>query len=332
MTSRDALDRCRYDGSDRGHYESWFQRANHPSRPLAFWIRYTIFSPAHRPNDAVGELWAIVFDGERSEITAVKQVHPLSDCEFSDAGLQARIGQATLDRTQLQGEAEQDGREVRWSLRYAGDQPPVLLLPRPLYDTPLPRAKALVGTPLARYDGELHVGERRIEVDGWIGSQNHNWGRQHTDHYAWGQVAGFDDDPDAFLELSTARLRLGPLWTPFMTPMVLRCDGRSHELNGLGRALRAHGRFSTSPFEWSFATRGPGVRIEGRMSAPARDVVALRYDDPPGGHKICLNTKLARCVVLVEVDGAPPRRLSTERRAAFEILTDPPVAGMEPVA
>jgi hypothetical protein len=39
-------------GQKMGHYESFFQRANHPSRPLAFWIRYTIFSPQDRPEDA----------------------------------------------------------------------------------------------------------------------------------------------------------------------------------------------------------------------------------------------------------------------------------------
>ena len=32
-----------------GHYESYFQRANHPSKPLAFWIRYTLFSPRGNP-------------------------------------------------------------------------------------------------------------------------------------------------------------------------------------------------------------------------------------------------------------------------------------------
>ena len=36
-------------GRQLGHYESFFQRANHPSRPLAFWIRYTIFSPQDHP-------------------------------------------------------------------------------------------------------------------------------------------------------------------------------------------------------------------------------------------------------------------------------------------
>ncbi len=330
MTSRDALNRCRYDGSDRGHYESWFQRANHPRRPLAFWIRYTIFSPAGRSADAVGELWAIAFDGERARITAVKQVYPLSECRFSRSGLDVSIAESTLDHQGLDGEARQDDRRLRWSLRYAGDEPPLLLLPPRLYETPLPKAKALVGTPLARYDGELFVGDERIEVDGWVGSQNHNWGRQHTDHYAWGQVAGFDDEPDAFLELSTARLRLGPVWTPFMTPLVLRLDGQAHVLTGLGRALRAKGRFV--PFEWTFATKAPGIRIEGTIKAEDRDFVALRYDNPPGGQKTCLNSKLASCELRVEREGKPVRRLRTERRAAFEILTDHPPLGFEPVA
>jgi hypothetical protein len=46
-----------------GHYESCYQRADHPSRPLAFWIRYTLFSPRGHPEVAVGELWAVFFDG-----------------------------------------------------------------------------------------------------------------------------------------------------------------------------------------------------------------------------------------------------------------------------
>jgi hypothetical protein len=52
--------------------------------------------------------------------------------------------------------------------------------------------------------------------------------------------------------------------------------------------------------------------------------VALAYDDPPGGQKICLNTKLARCELHVRVPGEPERRLRTANRAAFEILGDAP--------
>jgi len=44
-------------GQTTDHYESFFVRANHPTRPLAFWIRYTLFSPHRHPENALGELW-----------------------------------------------------------------------------------------------------------------------------------------------------------------------------------------------------------------------------------------------------------------------------------
>jgi hypothetical protein len=56
MAERDDWNRCRYlEGDPSGHYESCFQRANHPERPLAFWIRYTVFCPKGRPADSVGK-------------------------------------------------------------------------------------------------------------------------------------------------------------------------------------------------------------------------------------------------------------------------------------
>ena len=59
----------------KGHYESFFQRANHPSEPKAFWIRYTIFSPDKHPEKAIGELWAIFFDGiEKKQIAVKKEI------------------------------------------------------------------------------------------------------------------------------------------------------------------------------------------------------------------------------------------------------------------
>ena len=38
-----------------GHVESFFLKANHPSRPLAIWLKFTIFSPKGNPDDAVAE-------------------------------------------------------------------------------------------------------------------------------------------------------------------------------------------------------------------------------------------------------------------------------------
>lgn len=318
---RQAWNRCRYKpGANEGHYESYFQRANHPTRPLAFWIRYTIFSPKGRPQEAVGELWAIYFDGETGRITAAKEVHPFDGCHVAGNTLGLRIGTAGLDESGLHGNARSDGRCLEWSLRYRSKQAPLLLLPRSLYDGGFPKAKALVGSPNATFDGVLTVDGTSIPIEQWQGSQNHNWGSKHTDSYAWGQVAGFDNAPDAFLECSTARLRIGPFWTPAMSLVVLRVEGREYALNSIRQALRARGRFDF--VDWHIVSESDEAKITVHIHAPQSSFVGLRYYNPPGGAKACLNTKLARCEVTLILPGQAPRRLSTTHRAAFEILTE----------
>ncbi|OGI64087.1 MAG: hypothetical protein A2W18_07325 [Candidatus Muproteobacteria bacterium RBG_16_60_9] len=321
MIERERWNRCRIvEGDARGHYESYFQRANHPKRPLAFWIRYTVFSPKGRSGDAVGELWAIYFDGERECVTAVKEVVPMRDCRFGERGLDVRIGDASLTDGQLQGSASSGGNALQWDLRYTGDEPPLLLLPESFYERSFPKAKALVGTPNAVFDGAVSVNGAAADVRGWVGSQNHNWGSKHTDSYAWGQVAGFDGAPRAFLECSTARLKLGPFWTPPMTVVVLRLEDEEIRLNSLAQAFRAHGDFDF--VSWRFETHTDAVRLRATMHAPKSLFVGLTYNNPPGGSKTCLNTKLAACELTVERTGQAPRTLTTSHRAAFEILTD----------
>jgi len=328
---RNAWNACRFVRDNRGgHYESYFQRANHPERPLAFWIRYTVFSPKNRPEAALGELWAIYFDGEAGRITATKQQVPIGECELSTTGLNVRLGAATLTDVALEGSAASNGHRLQWKLSYAGTAPPLLLLPRSAYGMGFPKAKALVGTPNASYSGVLTVDATEIPIDGWPGSQNHNWGSQHTDEYAWGQVSGFDNAPDAFFECSTARVRLGSLWTPWLTMLVLRVEGQEYMLNSYVQAVRAYARFQF--FTWHMDSQGADLRVHGQIAAPAGSFVGLRYDNPPGGIKTCLNTKLASCQIVLERTDAPPLRLSSSHRAAFEILTDKSDHGVEIVA
>lgn len=323
MKSREHWNGCRYlsevGAGAAGHYESWFQRANHPTRPLAFWIRYTIFSPKGRPQDALGELWSIYFDGEQDKITAIKQVMPIAECEFSAERLEHRVGVATINSEKLVGEAVGQGHNISWSLRYTSPDPYLLMLPESLYAGPFPKAKAMVGSPLATYKGSLTIDGTTIEIDNWVGSQNHNWGSKHTDKYAWGQVAGFDDEPDAFLEVATARVRLGPIWTPWMTLMVLRIDGQEYRLNSIPQSIRAKGRYDY--FNWNFESRSRAASISGTIAAPRESFIGLPYSNPPGGEKTCLNSKLASCHLTVRRPGLPPRSLNTQHRAAFEILT-----------
>ena len=316
---------ARYEsGQKTGHYESFFLRGNHPARPLAFWIRYTVFNPHGEPDKAIGELWAVYFDGETGEKVAVKTEVPIAECLFATNRFNMILGDAVLDSERAQGTACLSGDSIRWDLRYGGDASPLFLFPLRFYDGKLPKAKTLVGLPMAVFNGKLVVNEREVPLQAWVGSQNHNWGSRHTDHYAWGQVAGFDNSPGSFFELGTARLKMGPFWTPYMTVMVLRHRGQEYRLNSLIRSLRAKASFDY--FQWEFSSEDEIIGMEGTISASREAFVALTYYNPPGGTKHCLNTKIASCRLTVrskkEEEAPAVEVLETSSRAAFEILTD----------
>lgn len=295
------VNHARYRGQRQGHYESFFLRTNHPTRPLAFWIRYTLFSPRHDPSHALGELWAIFFNGETGQHAAAKREFPLGDCRFEPAAFSVRVGAAQLGPHGLQGAVQGKAHALAWDLKYAGSSPPVFLLPLNLYAGPFPAAKSLVSLPLAHFTGHLAVDGEQITITDWVGSQNHNWGARHTDLYAWGQVAGFDDHPDSFLEVATARLRFGPVWTPPLTLLVLRHAHREYVLTHLIQGIRARGQFDY--FTWTFGSKTSAIEIEGQISAPRHAFVGLNYSNPPGGSKQCLNTKIAGCT-LQTIEGA----------------------------
>ena len=106
-----------------------------------------------------------------------------------------------------------------------------------------------------------------------------------------------------------------------MTPIVLRHEGEEYALRSIWQAVaRARGQFGY--FQWKFHSRGAGVAIEGEISAPKEAFVGLRYYNPPGGEKWCLNSKIAAARVTLTRDGRPDEILETRNRAAFEILTD----------
>ncbi|MFO0744730.1 MAG: hypothetical protein U1F43_03515 [Myxococcota bacterium] len=332
MTRVDPLG-ARFRLGDRGgHYESWFIRGNHPSQPRAFWIRYTVTSPKGRPEDAVAELFAVVFDGTTHRHVAVRETHPLREAMFPTAGLDVRIGTATLTPDRLVGQARRPGpHRIGWDLHVHGGGEPLLLLPEALYRGGFPKAKALVMRPNASFSGALEIESgmgsvvTRLPVDGWIGSTNHNWGSKHTDHYVWGQVDGFDDAPDSHLEVATARIKVAGFMTPAMTPIVLRHKGREHRLNALHTVF---GRATLTALDWRFHAKQAGVSLEGRITAHPDDFVVFAYIDPPGGAKTCVNSKIGRCELTVTVDGRSERLVSTSRAAMEVLVEDPRQSGL----
>jgi hypothetical protein len=318
-----------YKGQKAGHYESYFLRANHPVEAKAFWIRYTIFSPKGSPEKALAELWGIWFDGDTGKHIAVKSEQSLDNATYSDSNFQVDFFGSKLNSRLASGNIHSEKGKISWDLEYSSSESPVFLFPLSSYDAPLPKAKSLVSLPMACFKGTITVNGKKMIIDNWIGSQNHNWGERHTDYYAWGQVAGFDNAPNSFLEIGSGKLKIvGSVMTPFLTPIVLRHEGKEYALNGWGNILKS--KADLKYYEWHFSSENEVVKINGVIKAHAKDFVGLTYYNPPGGNKFCLNSKIASCELMVTEKSriGLSYTLSTVHRAAFEILTDDPEHGI----
>ena len=117
LSLTEGLNHTRYAaGQEKGHYESFYQRANHPTRPLAFWIRYTVFSPKGQPDAAIGELWAVFFDGETGQHVVAKEEHPIGAFAFDRAAFGARVADSVLAPGALRGECSGPAGSVGWAV------------------------------------------------------------------------------------------------------------------------------------------------------------------------------------------------------------------------
>ena len=302
------------------YYESRFIRANHPDRPQAVWLRWTLLYP--QPGEPVADVWVMVFDPDGGGNRAVKQPHPVAVADYRTEPWSARIGESAID--DVSAGATLAGASCELAIS-PGPEPAVKLLTDRSYRAKFPTAKTQVRHPLARFDGTVTLGDTTLALDGWAGSVNHNWGSRHTPAYAFGQVCGFDGAAHSSLEIVTAHAALGPLRLPATTLFVLRHAGREYAVRSVLAARRTRGSYR--PFTWTFGGRVGGVEMRGEITAQPGDVIGLRYTDTNGDTKYCYNSALATCRVSLSGAGVA-EELTATRRAMFEILTTEPIAGV----
>jgi hypothetical protein len=304
-------------------YESYFVRANHPSEDKALWVRYTTYLPKSGAPEA--ELWAMLFDGER--VVAGKNEIPFGEAEFDATQMAVTMPQGKLSDGHCEGHTEHKGQNLNWDLQWDAQPDPVLMFKRPWYDRGFPKAKSLVLEPNVILNGTFGIEGQEWQIDGWRGSINHNWGSKHTDAYAWGQVCGFAEKPDWLLEIATARIKLGPVWTPWFAPIALKTSDGLIEFNGMLESVRNEGTYR--PFHWTVKAQNDQYAFEALIECPVSKAVALWYRNPPGGGKYCLNSKTASATCKLTDKKTGEVQNLTSQSAAFEILSPEVPAGME---
>jgi len=282
-----------------GHVESHFLKANSPDGQRALWIKYTVLAPQRGAEHAVAEVWAIAFvrgrAGTAPRIVAAKERVPCAELAHAAAPFRLCSKLGELRHGSASGALKSDTHRLAWELSYAC--PAVAFRPFPLarmYTGAFPRTKTLTPAPNTRVAGWFEVDGERWDVTGFRAAQGHNWGRGHAHSYAWmhGNAWQGAEGADIFVELLSARVKLGPALTPWLSVGAIAIDDVTYRFDG-PRALLSR-CVQVNPTSYTLALRHRDATLDVSIEAEPSLIAGLRYEDPDGSSLFCLNSKLAR--------------------------------------
>jgi hypothetical protein len=288
-----------------GRYESWFvsARDTEPGRPpRALWIRHT----AHRPaaaKTASGALWCTVFDPSGGAPAAVKQ----SLAEPLPGG-----------PAHFKGEARARGRMAEWELTLTGAEPPMRhLRPAALYRLPLPKTKLEAPVPDGSASGQVVLDGALVDVVGWRATVGHNWGAEHAERWVWLHAAGFEDEPDTWLELAIARVRVGGTLTPWIAFGAVEHAGQRFPLGGLGHVAGV--RVLARPGRLEAIVPGGRVDIRVAVHADLEQTIGFRYAGIGANDREVLHAGLADVHLHIRRPGRSSAELAATAGGAYEL-------------
>ena len=296
-----------------GHYESFYIKACRPGGGQGIWIRHTVHKrPGAEPK---GSIWFVLFDADAKRPRATK-LSVTSERLSSPPDSWIQVADAEIGPGRAAGSIETDALQASWELRFEGTAAPCRYLPADwLYEAPVPRTKFEAPYPDARFDGTLRIDGEQLDVLAWPGMVGHNWGSEHAERWVWLEGTGFEGE-GTYFDAGAARIRLGPLSTPWIGAGMLVLDGEAHRLGGFGRIRSS--KIAETPTSCEFSLPGKDIEVRGWVAAPAKEFVGWVYADPKGPQHHVINCSIADLELKVERKGRPPRRLSLAGGGAYE--------------
>jgi hypothetical protein len=217
------------------------------------------------------------------------------------------------------GTIDLPGLTATWDVSFAPRAEPLEhFAPAVLYRAPLPRTKASSPVPDLVARGSLTVDGTPVDLTGWTGMLGHNWGTEHAARWIWLRGSGLGADGNGWLDAVLARVRIGPVLTPWTGFGALDIDGERHRLGGL---LNRGTQVELRPDGADITLTGPAVRLTTHATVPLASTVGWEYADPSGHRHEVVNSSVAALAIDVERDG---RRVTLEpaRRGVLEVGGD----------
>jgi len=297
-----------------GHYESFYIKTCRPGGGQGIWIRHTVHKrPGQEPNASI---WFTLFDAESPGPRATKMTVPSAELS-SPVGSWIRVADAEIGPGRAHGSIETAALSASWELTFEGSAKPCRYLPADwLYDARVPRTKFEAPYPDARFSGTMRVNGEKLDLSAWPGMIGHNWGTEHAERWVWLEGTGFEGAGETYFDAGAARIKLGPVRSPWIAAGMLLLDGEAHQLGGFGRIRSS--KISETSTTCEFVLPGDDLEVHGWIGAPAKDFVGWVYADPKGPEHNVVNCSIADLELMIERKGHSPRRLSLAGGGAYE--------------
>ena len=297
-----------------GHYESFYIKTCRPGGGQGIWIRHTVHKrPGQEPNASI---WFTLFDAESPGPRATKMTVPSAELS-SPVGSWIRVADAEIGPGRAHGSIETAALSASWELTFEGSAKPCRYLPADwLYDARVPRTKFEAPYPDARFSGTMRVNGEKLDLSAWPGMIGHNWGTEHAERWVWLEGTGFEGAGETYFDAGAARIKLGPVRSPWIAAGMLLLDGEAHRLGGFGRIRSS--KISETSTTCEFVLPGDDLEVHGWIGAPAKDFVGWVYADPKGPEHNVVNCSIADLELMIERKGHSPRRLSLPGGGAYE--------------
>ncbi len=313
-----------------GLYESNYIKANSPDGQTALWIKHNILAPKDPHSEPIAELWCVLFQRGKPP-KAVKREVPASQLSLGKDHLSMEGPGILLTADRTATEISDGPNRVSWDIQISQTPPPlgapIVHFPHAgFYRWPFPKKKLLTSAPLTRWNGSLRWNDQEILIRDWIGFRNHNWGKEHAKTYVYGNCNHFptEEEPLIFDGFS-AKIRIGPLTTPFISMAVIRTPFGDIPLNSVSTALT--GREKVSFPRWKLELKNSIYEIKLSMEANPSEFIGLPYRHPDGKLSYCYNTKWAKTQLSISLRGAEPTVYSSEF-GELEFLFSSPLKGV----
>jgi hypothetical protein len=288
-------------------YESHYLTATDPVGGRALWLRHTALKrPGERAQPTVWVTW-FQRSGARPRGLRVTAVEPPS--EPDGAWARSRLGE--LSPAGATGAIE----GASWSLAWEAPLAEVPYLPaRWMYDRAIPRSNGAALIPSGTVHGTVTLdGEEPVSIDGWDLMVGHNWGSEHAAHWTWVHAGGLGEDRSGWFDLALARVKIGPLLTPWAVGGAVHLNHRTFRTSLRGAVRREVQGESTL----LIVPLAGGARLELRITAPEKDTVSWDYASPRGPGRVVHNCSIADASLTLRTDQSE-HTLEIKGRVAVE--------------